>query len=79
MKYWIPKGRAEVKRVLRKFNVCQKYQGSFFKIPPILPWSSNKVIRSLPTEDQKKRQREEKYGCAYYLRCCEGNSPENCC
>ena len=30
MKYWIPKGRAEVKRVLWKCNVCQKYQGEPF-------------------------------------------------
>ena len=48
MKYWIPKGRAEVKRVLRKCNVCQKYQGGPFKMLSMSPWPSNKVIRSLP-------------------------------
>ena len=48
MKYWIPKGRAEVKRVLRKCNVCQKYQGGPFKMPSMSPWPSHKVIRSLP-------------------------------
>ena len=48
MKYWIPKGRAEVKRVLRKCNVCQKYQGGPFKMPSMSPCQNNKVIRSLP-------------------------------
>ena len=48
MKYWIPKGRAGVKRVLRKCNVCQKYQGGPFKMPSMSPWPSHKVIRSLP-------------------------------
>ena len=47
MKYWIPKGRAIVKRVLGKFNVFQKYQGCPFKMPSMSPCSSNKVIRSL--------------------------------
>ena len=31
MKYWIPKGRAIVKRVLGKFNVFQKYQGCLLR------------------------------------------------
>ena len=48
MKYWIPKGQAEVKQVLRKCNVCQKYQGGPFKMLSMSPWPSNKVIRSLP-------------------------------
>ena len=51
MKYWIPKGRAEVKRVLGKWNVCQKYQGGPFKMPSMSPWPSNKVIRSLPFQN----------------------------
>ena len=48
MKYWIPKGQAEVKRVLGKCNVCQKYQGGPFKMLSMSPWPSNKVMRSLP-------------------------------
>ena len=47
IKYWIPKGRSEVKRVLRKCNVCQKYQGGSFKMSSMSPWPSNKVIRTL--------------------------------
>ena len=47
MRYWIPKGRAEVKQVLGKCNVCQKYQGCPFKMPSMSPWPNNKVIRSL--------------------------------
>ena len=48
MKYWTPKGQAEVKGVLRKCNVCQKYQGGPFKMLSMSPWPNNKVIRSLP-------------------------------
>ena len=48
MKYWIPKRRSEVKRVFRKCNVCQKYQGGSFKMSSMSPWPSNKVIRTLP-------------------------------
>ena len=48
MKYWIPKGWAEVKQHLRKDNICQKYQGGPFKIPAMSLWPSNEVITSLP-------------------------------
>ena len=48
MKYWILKGQAEVMQVSRKCNICQEYQGCSFKLLSISPWSSNKVIRSLP-------------------------------
>ena len=37
IKYWIPKGRAEVKRVLRKCDVYQKYQRGPFKLPSMSP------------------------------------------
>ena len=91
MKYWIPKGRAEVKRVLRKCNVCQKYQGPF-KMPSMSPWPSHKVIRSLPfhyngldyfgstIHKVRKSCRQKKcMGVLIYLCCCEGNWPGNCC
>ena len=48
MKYWILKGQAEVMQVSRKCNICQEYQECSFKLLSISPWSSNKVIRSLP-------------------------------
>ena len=48
MKYWIPKGWSEVKWVLTKCNVRQKYQGGPFRMPSMSPWPKNKVIRSLP-------------------------------
>ena len=89
MKYSIPKGRAEVKQVLRKCNVCQKYQGGPFKMSSMSPWPSNKVIRSLVFQYTgldyfgplyikcRNHPDRKKYWC--YLRCCEGNSPGNCC
>ena len=45
IEYWRDKQKSEV---LRKCNVCQKYQGGPFKMPSISLWSSDKVIRSLP-------------------------------
>ena len=49
MKYWILKGWGNVKWVLKKCNVWQKYQDGPFKMPSMSPWPSNKVIiRSLP-------------------------------
>ena len=85
MKYWIPKGRAEVKRVLRKCNICQKYQGPF-KIPSMSPWPSHKVIRSLPFHYNgldyfgstihkvwKSCRQKKCMGVLIYLCCCEGN------
>ena len=50
MKYWLAKRWAEfcVKRVLSKWNFCQKYQGGPFKMPSMSLWPSNKMIRSLP-------------------------------
>ena len=47
-KYWIPKGRAQVKSVLRRCITCRKYQGGPFKMPPMSPWPKNKVTKSLP-------------------------------
>ena len=41
MKYWISKGRAEVKQVLRK---CQKYHGGPSKMSSMSPCSNNKVV-----------------------------------
>jgi len=48
MKYWIEKGRAEVKKVLRQCKICRKYQGGPFKMPQMSPWPKEKLTRSLP-------------------------------
>ena len=37
-KYWIVRGKAEVKNVLRKCRICRNYQGGPFKVPPMSPW-----------------------------------------
>ena len=43
-KYWIPKGRMEVKKILKKFLICVRYQGGPYKMKPLAPKS--KVIES---------------------------------
>ena len=48
MKYWIQKGRAVVKKILRQCRTCRKYQGGPFKMPPMSPWPEIKVTRSKP-------------------------------
>ena len=50
-KYWIPKGRAEVKLVLRRCKICQKYQGGPFKMPPMSPWPQFKTTISKPFQN----------------------------
>ena len=47
-KYWIVRGRVEVKNVLRKCRICCKYQGGLFKMPPMSPWPKNKLTQSAP-------------------------------
>ena len=49
-KYWIPKGRAEVKFVLRRCRVCRKHQGGPYKMPPMTNWPKSKVNTAIPFE-----------------------------
>ena len=36
--YWIPQGRATVKKVLRHCLICRKYEGGPFRLPAMAPW-----------------------------------------
>ena len=36
--YWIPQGRATVKKVLRHCLICRKYDGGPFRLPAMAPW-----------------------------------------
>ncbi|XP_062573876.1 uncharacterized protein LOC134235746 [Saccostrea cucullata] len=46
--YWIPKGRAEVKRILHKCTICKRFDGGPYKMPlmPALP--KKRVSESAP-------------------------------
>ena len=46
--YWIPHGRTEVKRVLRKCTICCRHEGGRNKIPPMAPWPKARVLKSSP-------------------------------
>jgi len=41
--YWIPKGRAVVKSVLSKCQLCKKHEGGSYAIPPMAPLPSSRV------------------------------------
>ena len=47
-KYWIPQGRSEVKRILRKCTVCKKYEGGPYKMPLMPPLPKKRVNESAP-------------------------------
>nr|XP_022295086.1 uncharacterized protein LOC111105209 [Crassostrea virginica] len=47
-KYWIPQGRSEVKRILRKCIVCKKYEGGPYKMPLMPPLPKKRVNESAP-------------------------------
>ena len=46
--YWIPQGRAEVRRVLLRCTVCKRYGGPPFSLPNMPPWPRERVSRSEP-------------------------------
>ena len=50
-KFWIPKGRAEVKYILKRCKTCRKFEGGPFKMPPMTPWPTSKVLRALPFQN----------------------------
>ena len=47
-RYWIPHGKAEVKRILSKCSTCRKYQGGPFQMPKMSAWPNKKISRSPP-------------------------------
>ncbi|VDM96890.1 unnamed protein product [Onchocerca ochengi] len=44
--FWIPKGRAEVKRVLNKCTGCKRWMAKPFKLPNMPKYPKSRVIRS---------------------------------
>ena len=42
--YWIPKGKSEVRRVLKNCKVCQQTEGGPFKMPKMPPWPKERVM-----------------------------------
>ena len=48
--YWIPKGRSEVRKVLKNCKVCQRTEGGPFKMPKMPPWPKERVMQSVPFE-----------------------------
>ena len=36
--YWIPQGRAEVKKAIHGCGICKRFQGGPFKLPSMSPW-----------------------------------------
>ena len=48
--YWIPKGRSEVRKVLKNCKVCQRTEGGPFKMPKMPPWPKERVMQSAPFE-----------------------------
>uniref|UniRef100_A0A8R1XYB1 Integrase catalytic domain-containing protein n=1 Tax=Onchocerca volvulus TaxID=6282 RepID=A0A8R1XYB1_ONCVO len=45
-RFWIPKGRSEVKRVLNKCRACKRWTTKPFKLPDMPNLPENRVIRS---------------------------------
>jgi len=48
--YWILKGRAEVKKVLNRCQVCQIVEGGPCRMPQMPPWPKERVVQSIPFE-----------------------------
>lgn len=47
-KYWIPHGRRHVQKVLKRCDVCRKYSGGPFKLPPMAQLPAERVKYSNP-------------------------------
>ena len=48
--YWIPQGRAQIKRVLKNCSICRRTEGRPFLMPEMPPLPRERVVRSLPFE-----------------------------
>ena len=46
--FWLPKGRAEVRRVLLQCGICKRHNGPSFHLPIMPPWRRERVSRSEP-------------------------------
>ena len=48
MRFWIPHGRATVKRVLNTCSVCRRFEGGPYKMPPLCSYPKARVTDSRP-------------------------------
>ena len=45
-RYWIPQGQTAVKIMLKRCLICLRFQGAPYKVKPMAPWPTSKVIRT---------------------------------
>lgn len=48
--YWVPSGRAQVKKILNQCRVCRCTEGNPFKMPKMPPWPKERVNEALAFE-----------------------------
>jgi len=46
--YWILQGRAQIRSIISKCVICQKYEGSLFQLPNMPPWPRERVSQLEP-------------------------------
>jgi hypothetical protein len=46
--FWIPQGRAIVKRVIKRCKICQRFEGGAYKLPPMAPLPKGRVTVAIP-------------------------------
>jgi len=49
-RYWIPHGKATVRKILGKCLICRRYKGGTFGLPLMPSWPAERVSRSVPFE-----------------------------
>ena len=47
-RFWIPRGRATVRKVISKCQVCRRLEGSAYKMPPFAPLPKSRVSEGPP-------------------------------
>ncbi|XP_074624430.1 uncharacterized protein LOC141882385 [Acropora palmata] len=71
--YWIPQGRAEVKKAIHGCGICKRFQGGPFKLQSMSPWPRKKVVLPLPILDKiilapctsKMKVQKKRFGCVF--------------
>ena len=48
MRYWIPRGRANVRMALRQCLICRRHEGDPYKLPSFSPLPSSRVTEATP-------------------------------
>ena len=78
--YWIPQGRAEVKKAIHDCGICKRFQGGPFRLPSMSPWPRKKVAQSAPftytgldyfgpLSIQAESSKEKVWVCLYLRHC----------